>query len=305
MADDNSPADGPSSTDTDEDDPWADVAGEDELRDRALSESSYGDAESADGDDSDDGTGTGLDAYAGDDADTGGSDSLQDRAGAVVAAAEAAVEACDAKHAEADILVTIANNVEDRIDAVPGMEPDERASFANALDRLDEKTERVREETGQTHDVEDDHGDDREEANEADDVAGDDDGAPDDPGTFDPPTEADQEQDDAEAATDGGDAAAVEPPEEPQPEPEPEPVPAFEDGDGVEVIPEDVSCADCKHRQVCVILSSFSPQLDDEAWDAGLEDEGSPIDPMDLAKVCDAYDPEEGEAATQEATTDG
>jgi hypothetical protein len=60
-----------------------------------------------------------------------------------------------------------------------------------------------------------------------------------------------------------------------------------------EFIPEDVTCEGCTHRDVCVILNSFVPMLRDENWDAGTPEDGSPIDPMDMAKICDSYHPDE------------
>lgn len=70
-----------------------------------------------------------------------------------------------------------------------------------------------------------------------------------------------------------------------------------------EFIPDSVACSDCTHRQVCVVLNSFVPMLRDENWDAGTEEDGSPIDPMDMAKICDSYEPEGGDEAP-EATND-
>lgn len=77
------------------------------------------------------------------------------------------------------------------------------------------------------------------------------------------------------------------------------------DGDlsDVEIIAPNTSCANCSHRHTCVILSSFAPKLADENWDAGTGEEGSPIDPMDFAAICDAYDPE-GDGHAPAATTE-
>jgi len=59
-----------------------------------------------------------------------------------------------------------------------------------------------------------------------------------------------------------------------------------------DLVAPDTSCSNCSHRHTCIILSSFAPKLADANWDAGTEEEGSPIDPMDFAAICDAYDPE-------------
>lgn len=69
-----------------------------------------------------------------------------------------------------------------------------------------------------------------------------------------------------------------------------------------ELVPESVSCTNCVHRDVCVILSSFAPRLADENWDAGTEDSESPVDPMDFAKICDAYTPEDDGDESPKAT---
>ena len=181
MADDNPTADGPSSTDTEEDDPWADVAGEDELRDRALNESSYGDGSDEDADDT-----AGIDAYAADeDDDADPVTEIRTQAGAAVADAQRVIEACDGDHPETDILQTIAEQVEERIDSVAGMDPEQRENYHNAVERLEDKTERVREEFEDM--VEPESGTD---------------GGPDDPGTFDPAK--DPKLDGDAAATDGG-----------------------------------------------------------------------------------------------------
>lgn len=43
-----------------------------------------------------------------------------------------------------------------------------------------------------------------------------------------------------------------------------------------------VSCAKCPHVRVCAVIRAFSPLM-------GNWEEDPPIDPNDLAKICEAY----------------
>lgn len=63
---------------------------------------------------------------------------------------------------------------------------------------------------------------------------------------------------------------------------------ATEIEDGTRLISADVSCSNCAHRDVCVLLSAIGPLLG--SWNAGTDPEASaPIDLTDLAVICDAY----------------
>jgi hypothetical protein len=273
----------------DEDDPWADVASEDELMQRAQSDGADGDSSE---DPNEDDAGDGVDSLGefeettddgGEDAE---SDDLPSRKDIQERAAEAVADAARAADGPAEVpeaVETLADNVEARISGVYSMDDEERRSYLNAIETLEERAVELLESAEDTTDtapsptpVPDDYPDDFPE----------DDTDEDDPEPSIPPTQPDRP--DAEGLDYVADANEFE-----------SSVP-----EGMEIISDNVSCANCEHRQVCVILSSFAPQLADENWDAGLEDEGSPIDPMDLAKVCDSYAPEEGEDAPKQAVSD-
>lgn len=228
------------SGDDEEDDPWASVADEDELKRRAQSDL---DADSGTEDDTaDDSSALQAFADAGDD-DAGGDDTdpLRERANDLIREASVAVRKYP-DLPEADRVRTVRDNADDHIGSLGEMDDERRQSYDNLLDLLESATDDLR------------------AAGEADD--------------------------------------SPEEPESPPPKPEDADERVVPDLSGdVELVPSSVSCADCAHRNVCVILSSFAPKLADENWDAGLDEEGSPVDPMDFAKICDSYAPEDDEDA--------
>lgn len=81
---------------------------------------------------------------------------------------------------------------------------------------------------------------------------------------------------------------------------------AVEYADSGTVAAEDVTCENCAHKAVCTIFEGIAPQLieysDREAMDAdgprqqtqqpdpaGIDGDISPVDPRDLAVICDEF----------------
>lgn len=53
------------------------------------------------------------------------------------------------------------------------------------------------------------------------------------------------------------------------------------------LIGDDVDCRNCAHYEVCSIIQGFAPMMD------GWHTDDPPVDPHDLAAICDAYKPVE------------
>lgn len=55
----------------------------------------------------------------------------------------------------------------------------------------------------------------------------------------------------------------------------------------VRVIDESVSCENCIHKRTCMVFQGVSNQLQEQYQRA---DEETPVDPTDLAAVCEEYE---------------
>lgn len=67
-----------------------------------------------------------------------------------------------------------------------------------------------------------------------------------------------------------------------------------DDAEGV-VAGGDVDCRNCVHKRVCSLFGGIAPMLQDYAADESVQGEEPPIDPTDLAVICDEFEPVEGE----------
>lgn len=82
---------------------------------------------------------------------------------------------------------------------------------------------------------------------------------------------------------------------DPNPAPAPggdEPGMIPEEGTILDIVDDSVSCTNCVHYQTCAVIAGIRPML--EEWTAGDREDEAPIDPTDLALVCEQFeiDPE-------------
>jgi len=72
-----------------------------------------------------------------------------------------------------------------------------------------------------------------------------------------------------------------------------EPPSAGGDGEAVEYVEDgvvasgDVDCRNCIHKHVCSLFAGIAPMLEDYQGDEEVQGDEPPIDPTDLAVICD------------------
>lgn len=77
------------------------------------------------------------------------------------------------------------------------------------------------------------------------------------------------------------------------PDDDPDDYLAYDDATGGVVAAGDVSCENCAHKPVCAIFEGFAPMMADYA--EGGDPADAPVDPTELAVICDEYVPQDDE----------